>query len=91
MVYSFYALAAGHLEWGAYILPLLVGALPEALAFLQRRGLGRRGFGSRRRRRSGGLFGALGALVLVFVLGPLVLLALVAYGAFRFFAGRRGR
>jgi hypothetical protein len=28
-------------------------------------------------------------LALIFVLGPLVLLALVAYGAYRFFAGRR--
>ena len=90
MSYFFYALAAGHLEWVAYALPLLVGALTDALALLQRRGLGRRGgLRTRRRRRSGGLLGALGALALIFVLGPLVLLALVAYAASRFFAGRR--
>ena len=32
-----------------------------------------------------------GALALVFVLGPLVLLALVALAAYRFFGRRRGR
>ena len=85
-----YAFATHHLEIALYALPLLVGALTDALALLQRRGLGRRGgLRTRRRRRSGGLFGALGALALIFVLGPLVLLALVAYGAYRFFAGRR--
>lgn len=82
-----YAFATHHLEIALYALPLLVGALTDALALLQRRGLGRRGgLRTRRRRRSGGL---LGALALVFVLGPLVLLALVAYAAYRFFAGRR--
>ena len=86
----YYALATHHLEIALYALPLLVGALTDALALLQRRGLGRRGgLRTRRRRRSGGLLGALGALALIFVLGPLVLLALVAYAASRFFAGRR--
>jgi len=85
-----YAFATQHLEIALYALPLLVGALTDALALLQRRGLGRRGgLRTRRRRRSGGLLGALGALALIFVLGPLVLLALVAYAAYRFFAGRR--
>ena len=85
-----YAFATQHLEIALYALPLLVGALTDALALLQRRGLGRRGgLRTRRRRRSGGLLGALGALALIFVLGPLVLLALVAYAASRFFAGRR--
>ena len=82
-----YALATEHLQLALYALPLLVGALSGALALLfQRRGLGRRGgLRTRRRRRSGGRFGArLRA-------GPLVLLALVAYAAYRFFAGRRGR
>ena len=91
MAYFFYALAAEHLGLALYALPLLAGALTDALALLfQRRGLGRRGgLRTRRRRRSGGLLGALGALALIFVLGPLVLLALVAYAASRFFAGRR--
>ena len=95
MSHHFYALAAAHLEWVLYALPLLVGALPDVLALLQRRGLGRRrGLGSsgrRRRSRSGGFLGALGALALFFVLGPLVLLALAAYAAYRFAGRRRGR
>jgi uncharacterized BrkB/YihY/UPF0761 family membrane protein len=93
MAYPLYALAAEHPGSALYALSLLVGALPDALALLfQRRGLGRRGgFRTRRRRRSGGLLGALGALALVFVLGPLVLLALAAYAVYRFVGGRRGR
>ena len=92
MAYPLYALAAEHPGSALYALSLLVGALPDALAPLfQRRGLGRRGgFRTRRRRRSGGLLGALGALALVFV-GPLVLLALAAYAVYRFVGGRRGR
>ena len=38
-----YAFATHHLEIALYALPLLVGALTDALALLQRRGLGRRG------------------------------------------------
>jgi uncharacterized BrkB/YihY/UPF0761 family membrane protein len=92
MAYPLYALAAEHPGMVLYALSLLVGALPDALARLfQRRGLGRRGLRTRRRRRSGGLLGALGALALVFVLGPLVLLALAAYAVYRFVGGRRGR
>ena len=55
-----YALATEHLQLALYALPLLVGALSGALALLfQRRGLGRRGgLRTRRRRRSGGRFGA---------------------------------
>ena len=92
MVYSLYALAAEHPGLALYALSLLLGVLPDALALLQRRGLGRRGGlrTRRRRRRSGGLLGALGALALLFVLGPIVLLALAAYAAYRFFGGRRG-
>ena len=81
-----YALAAGHPELALYALSLLVGALPDALALLQRRSGG--GFRPRRRRRSGGL---LGTLALLFLLGPLVILALVAYVVYRFVVGRRGR
>jgi hypothetical protein len=94
MTHPLYALAAEHPGMILYALSLLVGAVPDALALLfQRRGLGRRrgGLRTRRRRRSGGLLGALGALALVFVLGPLVLLALVAYAVYRFVGGRRGR
>ena len=91
MVYSLYALAVEHPGLALYALSLLLGGLPDALGLLlQRIGLGRRGgFRTRgRRRRSGGL---LGSLVLLFVLGPLVLLALAAYAAYRFFGRRRGR
>jgi len=92
MAHPLYALAAEHPGLALYALSLLAGALPDALALLfQRRGLGRRRLRTRRRRRSGGLLGALGALALVFVLGPLVLLALAAYAVYRFIGGRRGR
>jgi len=93
MAHSFYALAAEHLGLALYALPLLAGALTDVLALLfQRRGLGRRGgLRTRRRRRSGGLLGALGALALILVLGPLVLLALAAWAVYRFVGGRRGR
>ncbi len=90
MTYSLYALAAEHPGLALYALSLLLGVLPDALALLQRRGLGRRGgFRTRRRRRRAG--GLLGTLVLLFVLGPLVLLALAAYAAYRYFGRWRGR
>lgn len=80
---------AGHLDWAVYALSLVVGALPEGLALIQRRGFRRRGFG--RRRRPGGIFGALGALLFVFLIFPLVILALAAYGVYRLIGGRRER
>jgi hypothetical protein len=73
----------------AFVLSLLGGGMADALVLLQRRGFGRGGFG--RRRRPGGPFGALGTLVFLFVLGPIVMLALVAYLAYGAISGRRGR
>ena len=68
---------------------LLVNALPEKILLLWMRGFGRRGFG-----RGFGSFRILRILfVLLFttVLGPIVLVALVALVAYGFFSSRRGR
>lgn len=73
----------------AFVLSLLGGVLADALVVLQRRGFGRGGFG--RRRRPGGLFGALGTLFFLFVLGPIVVLVLIAYLAYGAISGRRRR
>jgi hypothetical protein len=83
------AMLAGHLDWAVYAFSLFVGALPEGLALIQRRGFGRRGFG--RRRRPGGIFRALGTLIFVFLIVPLVILALAAYGVYRLLSNRRER
>ncbi len=85
-----HAIAAGHLEWTLYAISLLVSALPDELLLIirrmsfGRRGLGR-GFGSFRTLR------ILFALLFTTLLGPIVLVALVAFVAYRFFASRRGR
>ena len=73
----------------AFVLSLLGGVVADALVVLQRRGFGRGGFG--RRRRPGSLLGALGTLVFLFVLGPIVVLALIAYLAYGAISGRRRR
>lgn len=85
-----HAILAGHLEWALYALSLSFGALAEALLVLQRRGFGRGGFGGfgTRRRRRGGL---LGGLALFFLLGPIIVLALVAYAAYALFSAVRRR
>lgn len=87
-----YAVVTGHPEVALYVISVFTGALPDVLALLQRRGFGRglgRGFGSRRRR--GGIFGALGTLLFLFVLGPIVVLALIAYFVYGMLAGWRRR
>jgi hypothetical protein len=85
------AIAAGDLEWALYVVSLLVGVLPEELLLIQRRGFGRGGFGFGRRRGSFGLFRIVFALVFTTLLGPIVLVALIAFVAYRFFTSRRGR
>ena len=80
----FYAIAAGHLELVVYAFSLFIGALPDGLVLLQRRGFGTR-------RRPGGIFRAFGALMVVFLVGPIVILALIAYFVYGVFRGRRGR
>ena len=84
-----HAIAAGHLELALYAVSLLVSALPYELLLLRMRGFGRRGFG-----RGFGSFRILRILfVLLFttVLGPIVLVALIAFAGYAFFSSRRGR
>jgi hypothetical protein len=68
---------------------LLASALPDEFLLIQRRGFGRGGVG--RRRGSFGLFRVLFALLFTTLLGPIVLVALVAFVAYQFFTSRRGR
>jgi hypothetical protein len=85
-----HAIAAGDLEWALYALALLVSVLPdELLLIIQRRGLGRRGFGFGRGRGSFRLFRVLFALLFTTLLGPIVLVALIAFVAYSFFTSRR--
>ncbi|HEY6713849.1 MAG TPA: hypothetical protein VI055_16430 [Rubrobacter sp.] len=82
-----HAIAAGHLELALYAVSLLVSALPEELLLTRMRGLGRRGFG-----RGFGSFRILRilfALLFTTLLGPIVLVALIAFAAYAFFNSRR--
>ena len=83
--------AAAYLEWALYAVSLLVSVLPEELLRVQRRGFGRRGIGFGRRRGSFGLFRILFVVLFTTVVGPIVLVALIAFVAYRFFSSRRGR
>ena len=83
-----YEILAGNIGWAAWAVSLLAGVLPEALAVLQRRGFGRGGVGFGRRRGSFGLFRILFVLLFTTVLGPILLVALIAFLAYRFYAGR---
>jgi hypothetical protein len=85
------ALATEHLEWALYAVSLLVGALPDEIPLLRMRGFGRRGFGFGRGRGSFRLFRILFVLLFTTALGPVVLVALVAFAAYGFFSSRRGR
>jgi hypothetical protein len=72
-----------------YTVSLLQSALPDELLLIRMRGFGRRGFG-----RGFGSFRILRILfVLLFttVLGPIVLVALIIFIAYRYFTSRRGR
>ncbi len=86
-----HAIAAGDLEWVFYAVSLLVSVLPDKLLLIQRRGFGRRGLGFGRRRGSFGLFRILFALLFTTLLGPIVLVALIAFVAYRFFTSSRRR
>jgi hypothetical protein len=86
-----HAIVAGDLQWALYALSLLVSALPdELLLIIQRRAFGRRSFGFGRGRGLFRLIRVLFALLFTTLLGPIVLVALVAFFAYRFFASRRG-
>jgi hypothetical protein len=84
-----HAVAAVDLQWTLYAASLLVGVLPDALLLILRRGFGRGGFG----RGLGGfrLFRVLFVLLFTTIVGPIVLVALIAFFAYRFFVSRRGR
>jgi uncharacterized membrane protein len=87
-----HAVSAGHLEWTLYAVSLLSGVLSDGLlTVVLRRGFGRRGFGR------GGLgpfrlirlAKILFVLLFTTVLGPIVLVALVVFAGYWFFANRR--
>ncbi len=86
-----YAIAAGDLEWVLYTVSLLASSLPDEILLMQRRGFGRRGVGFGRRRGSFGLFRVLFALLFTTLLGPIMLVALVAFVAYWIFSSRRRR
>jgi hypothetical protein len=86
-----HAIAAGHLELALYAISLLVSALPDEILLLWMRGFGRRGFGFGRGRGSFRLLRILFVLLFTTVLGPIVLVALIAFAAYGFFSSRRGR
>ena len=90
IVHYIYAIGSGHLEWLVYAASLLCSVLPDALV-AYRRGFGMRGFRFGRRRGSLRLFRLLFVLLFTTALGPIVLVALVAYLAYRFFRSRRAR
>ena len=85
-----HAIAASNLDWALYSVSLVASMLPEGfLLIANRMGVGRRGFG-----RGFGLFRILRVLVpLLFttLLGPIVLVALIAFVAYRFFSSRYRR
>jgi hypothetical protein len=87
-----HAVSAGHLEWTLYAVSLLAGILPDKLlAVVLRRGFGGRGFG-----RGLGPFRLIRLARILFVLlfttvlGPIVLVALVVFAGYWFFANRSG-
>jgi hypothetical protein len=87
----FHAMAAGHLQWAMYAISMLASALPEGLLFILMRGFSRRGFGFGRGHGMFRLFRILIVLLFTSVLGPIVLVALIAFAAYAFFSSRRGR
>jgi hypothetical protein len=92
-----HAIAVGHLEWALYAISMLASALPEELLLTLMRGFGWRGFGFCRGRGMFRLFRIfrlvrfLFVLLFTTVLGPIVLVALIAFAGYVFFSSRRGR
>ena len=87
-----HVILAGHLEWALYAVSSLAGVLPERLlaAIVLRRGFGRRGFGRglgpfRLIRLARVLF----VLLFTTILGPIVLVAVLVFAGYWFFANRR--
>ena len=83
-----HAIATGELKWALYAVTLLVSILPDEVLLVLMRGFGRRGFG--RGLGSFRLFRILSALLFTTLVGPIVLVALIALVAYRFFISRRG-
>jgi hypothetical protein len=87
-----HVILAGHLEWALYAVSLLAGVLPDRLlaAVVLRRGFGGRGFG-----RGLGPFRlirlgrVLFVLLFTTILGPIVLVAVLVFAGYWFFANRR--
>ena len=90
MVYI-YEIMTGHLQWAAYSVTLLGVFMDGLLALAMRRGFGRRGFG-----RGLGPFRMIRLARILFVLlfttilGPIVLVAILVFAGYWFFASRRG-
>jgi hypothetical protein len=82
---------SGDLGWALFAVSLLMSVLPDGLMLVLRRGFDRRGFGFGRGRGGFGLFRILFTLLFTTLLGPIVLVALIAFVAYRFFSSRRGR
>jgi hypothetical protein len=92
-----HAIAAGHLQWALYAISMLASALPKELQLTLMRGFGRRGFGLGRGRGIFRLFRIFRVVRFLFVLlfttalGPIVLVALIAFAGYAFFNSRRER
>jgi len=91
-----HAIMAGHPQWAVYAITLLAGALTDGLlVVVLRRGFGRRGFGGRGFGRGLGPFRlirlarVLFVLLFTTILGPIVLVALLVFAGYWFFANRR--
>jgi hypothetical protein len=83
MVYI-HEITPGQLEWILYAASLFVGVLPDEILLIRMRGIGR-GRGSFR------ILRVLFVLLFTTALGPVVLVALIAFAAYAFFNSRRGR
>jgi hypothetical protein len=83
MVYI-HEITPGQLEWILYAASLFVGVLPDEILLIRMRGFGR-GRGSFR------ILRVLFVLLFTTALGPVVLVALIAFAAYAFFNSRRGR
>jgi len=83
MVYL-HEITPGQLEWILYAASLFVGVLPDEILLIRMRGFGR-GRGSFR------ILRVLFVLLFTTALGPVVLVALIAFAAYAFFNSRRGR
>ncbi len=79
----------GNLEWGLFVVSLLVSALSDPALLVLRRGFGRRGFGPGRGLGSFRIIRIVFVLLFTTVLGPIVLVVLLVAGAFWFFSSRR--